>query len=97
MFNVSKSAPWRDKKKAAELRATAIQVYQMICTCESDWKVRALVESIARISEIMYDNETEHSHKMVLRLYNNVWLHHELCYDIFQIPKSRNALLFGLY
>ena len=68
----------------------------MIRTCESDWKVKALVESIVRISKIMYANETERSLKMVLRLYNNVWLHHELCYDIFQIPQSRNAL-FGLY
>ena len=88
--------PLREKKKAAELLATAIQVYQMIRTCKSDWKVRALVESIVRISEIMYANETERSPKMVLRLYNNVWLHHELCYDIFQTPQSRNAL-FGLY
>ena len=87
----------REKKKAAELRATVIQLYHMIRACESgDWKVRALLESIVRISEIMYAHDSERSPKMILRLYNNVWLHHELCYDLFQMPESRNAL-FGLY
>ena len=86
----------REKKKAAELRTTAILLYLMVRTCTSDdWKVVALLESIVQISEIMYAHDSERSPKMVLRLYNNVWLHHELCYDLFQTVKSRTAL-FGL-
>ena len=46
----------------------------------------------------MYAYESERSPKMILRLYNNAWLHHELCYtcSLFQTPHSR-CKLFGLY
>ena len=61
----------REKKKAAELLATVIQLYHVMHTCESgDWKVRALIESIVRISEIMYANDSKRSPKMILRLYS---------------------------
>ena len=50
-----------------------------------------------RVSEVMYAFDKERCAKLLLQLYNNAWLHHQLCYYLFQSPKLSRNTLFGLY
>ena len=86
----------KEKKSAADYR-TAVQLLLMLSTSSDiDWKVYPLIESIVRVSEVMYADESVCSPKMLLQLYNNTWLHPQLCYELFPNPKSRHAF-YGLY
>ena len=67
------------KKSAADCRTTAVQLLLMLSTSSDiDWKVYHLIECIVRVSEVMCADESVRSPKMLLQLYNNAWLHHQL-------------------
>ena len=87
----------KEKKSAADLRTALIHIYLILTSVQGiAWELQTLVQSLLIISEIFYSSSSQRSPKLVLQLYNNVWLHHQLCYDIFQTPTSRTSL-FGLY
>ena len=56
------------------------------------------METVVRVSGIMYATEAKRSPRTVLQLYNLMWLHRELCSDLFPTTKhiSRDRL-FGSY
>ena len=93
-INRIKQCQLKEKKSAADPRSAVIQILQ--AAQDVDWKVTCLLKSIIKISEVMYSTEQHRSPRLLLQLYNNVWLHHQLCYELFQTPQSREAL-FGLY
>lgn len=68
----------------------------MVAEMDVEWKIKSLLQSIVRVSEVLYSNDHQRCPKLLLRLYVNAWFHHQLCYDLFQTPKSREKL-FGLY
>ena len=86
----------KEKKSAADLRATLIHLYLMVSKKDVDWKITSLLQSILMVSEVLYSSDHERCPKLLLRLYVNAWFHHQLCYDMFQTAKSRENL-FGLY
>ena len=57
-----------------------------------------LMASISEISHLIYRDDVDRCPKLVLRLYNLTWLHHELCVDLFPQPKKITmAKMFGIY
>ena len=90
----------KPKKSAGDLRATLVQLFMMIHTHASqvNWKVHLLLQSITIVCKILYANDCERCPKLLLQLYNNTWIHHQLCFDLFQSTTvvSRGTF-FGLY
>ena len=60
--------------------------------------MKSLMSSITEISHILYSDNIVRCPKMILRLYNLTWLHHELCVDLFPTTKkvTRNKM-FGTF
>ena len=88
----------KEKKSAAVCRSTLIKVFIIVHNAKDiNWKVCVLLQSMIRVSEVMYAFDKERCAKLLLQLYNNAWLHHQLCYDLFQSPKLSRNTLFGLY
>ena len=86
------------EKSAADLRATLIRLHMLVTqACDAHWKVDLLLQSIVRAGEVLYAPDSERCPKLLLRLYNNLWLHHQLCYDLFKELKSTRDKFFGLY
>ena len=56
------------------------------------------METIVRVSGILYATEDKRNPRTLLQLYNSMWLHHELCSELFSTTKhiSRERL-FGSY
>ena len=62
-------------------------------------EILLLVETAARISELLYMHDSNRNTRNILQLYNCVWLHHELCSKLtitFHSGMSYNKL-FGTY
>ena len=57
-----------------------------------------LLQSAVICCEILYASDNERCPKLLLQLYNNTWIHHQICFELFQCTsvKSRETL-FGLY
>ena len=88
----------KEKKSAAICRSTLIKVFIIVHNAKDiNWKVSVLLQSMIRISEVMYAFDKERCAKLLLQLYNNAWLHHQLCYDLFQSPTLSRNTLFGLH
>lgn len=60
-----------------------------------NWKVVYLLQSIIRVSEVMYAFDKERCLKLLLQLYNNAWLHQQLCYDLFRPPQCHVTHYLG--
>ena len=92
-------ADGRDKVTGADLRTTAIKAYLLLHRSpEVDHFVILLLQTIVKISALLYAEDSLRSPKMVLRLYNCTWLHHELCRHVFHTPKTlTRERLFGSY
>ena len=88
----------KEKKSTADLRAALIQIFLIVNTSNADWKIQMLLQSAVICCEILYASDNERCPKLLLQLYNNTWIHHQICFEIFQCTsvKSRETL-FGLY
>ena len=79
--------PIKGKKECGRSKSAEIQIFLIIQAAQDvDWKVTCLLKSIIKISEVMYSTEQHCSPRMLLQLYNNVWQHHQFCYQLFQTP-----------
>ena len=57
-----------------------------------------LLNTIVRVSQLLYSFDDNRTPKTVLRLYNVTWYHHELCCHFLSTPKHQSrSHLFGIY
>jgi hypothetical protein len=60
--------------------------------------VLQLLHSVIKVSQILYSDEEKRTPKQVLSLYNNAWLHMELCKDLIPTPRSiSKRKMYGIY
>ena len=76
-----------------------LQLYLCLRQEKSSKCILNLLETAIRISQILYLPAEERTPRWILQLYNCMWLHHELCKDLFTclhagMTKSR---MFGSY
>ena len=71
-----------------DMRATVILLYKLLTAEQANPWVLQLLYSIIKLSQILYSDEKKRNPKQVLSLYNNVWLHMELCKDLIPTPRS---------
>ena len=80
-----------------DLRIAAIHLLLLFIQKASP-SLTTLLDTIVRVSGIMYATEAKRSPRTVLQLYNLMWLHHELCSDLFPTTKHISRYrLFGSY
>ena len=85
-------------KSGAFLRVAAIKVLLKLQREQVDPMIVMLLETVVRMSEILYSQDSRRNLKMILRLYNCSWLHHELCCHFLSTPKLQTrSHLFGAY
>ena len=88
------------KVSAADIRATVISLYVLILKDRQslDSRVVDLLTTAVKLCEILYSSEDKRSPKQILSLYNNAYLHMELCRDLFSSPKKLSRRrFFGTY
>ena len=84
----------KDKVKCADLRLTAIQLFMFLRNkLPSTSNVVMLLDTVLRISEILYLPAIERYPKRILQMYNCTWIHHMLCKKIFPTTDT----LYGSY
>ena len=84
----------------ADLRVCAVRVLAALIDarkagCHVDTEVMQLMETVVKVSENLYADESKRSSRHILQLYNCCWLHHELCLTLFSHLASTK--FFGLY
>ena len=85
------------KTTRADLRCCLIEVYLLIRTSVADIDIVRLLESLIRVSEILYSSYEHRSPHTVLELYNNAWLHHELCRELLDPLHISRTKTYGNY
>ena len=84
------------KVSGADMRCTVILLYNLLTKENANPWVLQLLHSIIKVSQILYLDEE--SPKQVLSLYNNAWLHMELCKDLIPTPHSiSKRKMYGIY
>ena len=81
------------------LRVTTIKVYlKLLKLTGVDDRVKQLLGTLVKISELLYASDSSRTPKSVLQLYNVTWLHHELCCDLIPSPCTQTReKLYGVY
>ena len=88
----------KDKITAADLRTTMIKTYLLLNEEKAPMETIHLLKSIVKISNIIYSKNTSRTPRALLQLYNNCWVHMELCNDLLSSPKEvTHSKLFGHY
>ena len=87
----------KDKTTGADLRCCLIEVYLLLCNAEIDGNIVLLLASLVRMSEILYSSYEVRNPRQVLALYNNAWLHHELCRELLNPLHISRTKMFGNY
>lgn len=82
----------KQNASGAVLRTAAIKLLMKLLSSTADATIVTLLETIVRISHLLYMPESRRNPKMVLRLYNCTWLHHELCKQLFSDFKTQTKL-----
>lgn len=60
--------------------------------------MKHLVQTVAKMSELLYAREERRTPKSILQLYNCTWLHHELCQRLTREPRHTTTNAFyGAY
>ena len=86
------------KVSGADMRSAVITLYTLLAKEEAKQCVLDLLHSVIRISEILYSDEEKRNPKQVLSLYNNAWLHLELCKELIPNPQTiSRRKLYGTY
>ena len=95
---IETTAP-KQKVTGALLRVATIKLYlKLLKLSEVDNRVKQLIGTLVKISEILYAKNASRSPKAVLQLYNVTWMHHELCCDLIPNPKEQTRQkLYGVY
>ena len=85
----------KQKVSGAFLRVAAIKLLQKHNVSSL---VLALLDTIVRISELLYSFDQKRTPKTIFCLYNITWYHHELCCKLLPNPKHQTQHhLFGIY
>ena len=88
----------KEKKSGADLRRIIIQIFLLLKDLDCSSKVLTLLQTMIKIGEILYSKEEKRTPRQLLQLYNNCWLHMELCAEIFSSPKQiTRTRMFGHY
>ena len=88
----------KEKKSGADMRRVVIQLYLLLKDLHCDLKILLLLQTIIKVGEILYSRDNTRSPRQLLQLYNNCWLHMELCVDLFPRPKKlTRSKMFGHY
>ena len=86
------------KSKCADLRLTAVHLYQLFLQHYKYDHQLLLIQTAVQISEILYLPAHRQSPKRVLQLYNCTWFHHTLCSLMFPTLKClTREKMFGTY
>ncbi len=88
----------KDKVTGSDLRKTLIDLYLLLSSSGVSRSVVLLLQTTVKIGQILYSNAEHRTPRQVLQLYNNCWVHHELCRDLFATPKVvTRTPMFGTY
>ena len=88
----------KDKKSGADLRRVIIQVFLVLKDLDCSSDILTLFQSIIKIGEILYSRCAKRTPRQLLQLYNNCWIHMELCAYLFSTPKKiTRSKMFGHY
>lgn len=88
----------KEKKSGADLRRAVIQVFLLLKDLDCGSRVLTLLQTVIKIGEILYSRDAQRSPRQVLQLYNQCWLHMELCATLFAQPKKlTRTKMFGHY
>ena len=80
------------------MRCCLIEVYLFLCKSDTVGNdILLLLASLVRVSEILYSSYENRTRRQVLALYNNVWLHHELCRELLNPLHISQTKMFGNY
>ena len=75
-----------------------IKTYLLLNEENAPMETIHLLKSIVKISNIIYSKNTSRTPRALLQLYNNCWVHMELCNDLLSSPKEvTHSKLFGHY
>ena len=76
-----------------------VNTYGNIVTTPSDLEQRAPeLNQYVQVSHILYSPDSERTPRNILRLYNCMWLHHEMCTELILNPQEiSQAKMFGSY
>ncbi len=86
------------KVSGADMHSTVITLYVLLLKEGTKQCILDLLHSIIKISQILYSDEQNGSPKQVLSLYNNAWLHMELCKELLPNPHAiTRRKLYGIY
>jgi len=92
------SYPSKDKVTGADLQAAAVYLLLLLQNKSQSAVLTTLMETIVRVSEIMYSPDSARNPHTILQLYNCTWLHHELCLKLFSSPcELSQEKFFGTY
>ena len=88
----------KQKVSGAFLRVAAIKLLIKLQNHTVDILLLDLLNTIVRVSELLYSFDHKRTPKTILQLHNVTWYHHELCCHFLSEPKhqTRNHL-FGIY
>ncbi len=87
----------KDKITGADLRRLAIHVLILFQNHGND-ELITLMDTIVRVSSLLYSTDAKRCPRSILQLYNTTWLHHELCVKLFTSPREVSyQKFFGSY
>ena len=72
----------KEKITGADLRTIAIHAFLLFLKKGTDELV-TLMETIVRVSSILYSPDSSRTPRSILQLYNTTWIHHEICLKLF--------------
>ena len=88
----------KQKVSGAVLRTAAIKLLLKLYKSSAKSTVTMLLDTIVRVSQLLYMPSSKRSPRNVLRLYNCSWLHHELCRELLGTLKTQTLThFFGIY
>ena len=88
----------KDSLTGAHIRVAIIKVYLKLLKLDVSEKIKQLMGTLVKMSQLLYLPESARSPKTVLQLYNVTWFHHELCCELIPNPITQTReKLYGAY
>ena len=88
----------KEKTTGADLRCCLIEIYLLLSkSLPINSDILLLLASLVRVSEILYSSYEIRTQRQVLAMYNNAWLHHELCRELLNPLHINRTKMFGNY
>ncbi len=89
----------KEAPSGAVIRIAIIQTFLKLLKLQNvENKVKELLGTLVKISQILYLPDSCRTPTTVLQLYNVTWLHHELCCELIPTPHTQTRdRMYGLY